>query len=570
MLTDFDQACRAYGAQMSKRDQKLKIAVAGKFSCGKSQFINSLTGYEIAAVDLARTTCCKTIFTGDPTVDDVVILDALGNPITREEYVELSSKQEASSQEFVVKIPDADWTDFEIIDTPGYDSVEESDRLISEGAVHGADVVLFLFDMGNGTIPKDSIDYLKQVARPGQLYCLVANKADLKPGGARQTIIESIADECSRKGIKYEYVLPYSSLMPWSKEVLQKREPMRSNVLRLAGQLKEGLMGVVDKLVEREQQIRAAKVSRLENDLRDEIEKCWDEFCDAFSAFSDEKFIEYFSEAAPDVDDRVESVTNALMSFAAEFTAGVSTKFIHWREVPGTGILWTNWENDWRVSLGVPTDEYDSLGQGAVLLVQHLISDELSEYQLTEDTSAKSLVDLIKPCSLEAVRQLADNGGYSERCVVKSECRDAEGRIQERLNSEFPDVFHEICRPKVSKVVEALSAVWIQKKMFSAMRRIAADFSNVKQCLDAFGISTSDTSDAPFSEFEEWEVISSEDGRNLHHAEDGASVKIGDPIIRYQTEECVKEIRADRDGTALYFVKNGERFSKGIPLAVII
>lgn len=551
-LNDFGQACKEYSAQMLKRNPKLRIAVAGKFSCGKSQFINSLTGYEIAAVDLARTTCCKTTFTGDSSANDIVILDASGKSVTRDEYVKLSAKKAATDQEFVVKIPNADWADFEIIDTPGYDSVEELDRQISEKAVNEADVVLFLFDMGNGTIPKDSIEYLKRVARSDQLFYLVANKADLKSEGARQTIIKSIAEECLRKDIKYECVLPYSSLTAWSKEILQKSEPMRTNVLKLAGRLKQELMEVVEKLVERQRLIRASKLSRLENDLRDRIEECWNKIGEAFSTLSYEKFLGYFAEAAPDTDDTVESVTNALMDFAAAFTSGVSTKFIHWHEVSGTGILWTNWENDWRVSLGEPTDEYDSLGQGAVSLLHHLMNVELGEYQLTEDLPARRLIDLIKPCSTEVIRQLINKGGYSERCIVKSKCRDAEGRIQERLNSEFPDVFHDVCRPKVAEVVEALKLIWIQKMILLALKPIVNGFGNVIHCLDAFGIDRPDTGDATFSELMSREVISTEQGKNFHHADDGSSVKIGDPIIRYETEEGEKVIDAASEGTAFF------------------
>lgn len=497
--TDFERACIEYRDQMSKSSPKLKIAVAGKFSCGKSQFINSLIGYEIAAVDLARTTCCKTIFTGDPSVDDIVILDAYGNSVTRDKYVELSSKRAASDQKFVVKIPNADWTDFEIIDTPGYDSIEKSDKEISEEAVVEADVVFFLFDMGNGTIPKDSIDYLErlelkrlELALPDQLLYLVANKADGKSPGAQQTIVKSIEEECLRKDIKYEDVLAYSSLTTWSKEVLQKSEPKRTNVLKLAGQLKEELMRVVVGLVERKQQIRDAKVSRLENDLRDRIEECWNKIGEAFSTISYEKFLGYFAEAAPDTDDTVKSVTNALMDFAADFTEGVARSLIHWREVPGTGILWTNWANDWRVSLDLPTDEYDSLGQGTVSLLQHLMSTELGEYQLADELPARHLINLIKPCSIEVVRGFVNNGNgwCSERCVVESDCRAAEERIRKRLISEFPDAFYKICRPKVAEIIKDLQTSWHTKKLYRTIVPLVKDLNAIDELLQSFDVAS--------------------------------------------------------------------------------
>ncbi|MGN0852224.1 MAG: dynamin family protein [Kiritimatiellia bacterium] len=151
-------------------ERQLRIAVAGKFSCGKSQFINSLIGKEIASVDSARTTCCKTIFTGDTSVDGVIITDSTGKTYSRDEYVLRSAKVSASREVFTVKLPDADWSDFEVIDTPGYDSLDEEDRQISEEAVADADVVFFRFDIGNGTIPKDSMVYLKNTVDTKQLF----------------------------------------------------------------------------------------------------------------------------------------------------------------------------------------------------------------------------------------------------------------------------------------------------------------------------------------------------------------------------------------------------------------
>lgn len=570
LVADFERICNEYRDGLGEGETKLRIAVAGKFSSGKSQFINSLTGYNIAAVDLARTTCCKTIFTGDSSIKEVIISDLSGQTFTRDEYVELSAKKAASERGFIVRIPDVDWEDFEIVDTPGYDSADESDRRISESAVSEADVVLFLFDIGNGTIPKDSVEYLKRAVSQNQLLYLVANKADLKPERAREIIAKSIEEECLRNGVKYECVLPYSSLTLQCKEVLQKNEQQRTHVLNLAERLKVNLIEVVGKLVERSRQIKDAKASRLDAYLSDAIRQKWGRIADTIFINSIEKLSGCISEHAPVVDDVVEKVTTKLVDFASSFTSGISSKLIHWNEVSGTGIFWTNWQNDWRVSLGAPTDEYDWLGLESLVLQQDLMNEELGAYQLTEDITVSKLVDLIKSCSIEVINELSNKGGYSERCIVKSNCHSAEAKIQEKLNIEFPDAFYRVCRPKVVEIVASLNDLWLQKMVFKALKPVIMVFEVLSECLTEFDIEIDDSKIGILAEFKSREVVCEKNAILAYHAKDGAFVKNGDLIAALELENDLQHIYAPCDGKACFFVNTREGVSKGDTLAAIL
>lgn len=461
-----------YKAFVDRSERKLRIAVAGKFSCGKSQFINSLIGKEIASVDSARTTCCKTIFTGDPSVREVVISDSAGRTYSREEYVQRSAKVSASRKVFTVRLPDADWTAFEVIDTPGYDSIDEEDRQISEEAVADADVVFFLFDMSNGTIPKDSIEYLKRSVSANQRVYLVANKADLKPEGARRTIMNSIASECNRNELKYEYILPYSSLMPWSKEILSKNEVARTNVLKIARQLKVETLDVINKLVERASTIRDAKIAvelkSADGRLADFQELIANVFFTSLGQIWSKK--SESSEAA--FEALVESVISVLQDSAIESTERNASGFVRWHELKGTGLFVC----DWAVYLAKPTTQYDLSDEDKAALSQSLLS-VFSEYGFSSAGVVDELIALRKECAIETIDRYRikdedapssgddalffysaalEHGDYCATCDYESERMGCEKSILSNLNREFPAAFAKLLEEKVSKVMERI------------------------------------------------------------------------------------------------------------------
>lgn len=493
-----------YRALLDLSERKLRIAVAGKYSCGKSQFVNSLVGKEIASVDSGRATCCKTIFTGDTAVNEVVISDSTGRTCSRDEYVRRSAKGSASREVFTVRLPDADWRDFEVIDTPGYDSTEKGDQQISEEAVADADVVFFLFDMNDGTIPKDSIEYLKKSVSANQLVYLVANKADLKSEGARRTIMKSVSSECDRNELKYESILPYSSLMPWSKVLDNKNEVARTNVLKIARQLKVEALDVIKKLVERASAIRDAKIAVELKAIDGLLADFQENIVDAFVASLEG----VLSKSRESVESRCESlfeeVLSVLQESAIENTERRASSFVRWHELKSTGIFFS----DWSVYLARPTSEYDLPDEERASLSQAL-SSQFAEHGISRADVVEELVELRKECAIRAIDKYRikdedapsgddalffytaalEHRDFCKTCDYESERRDRENSILANLNRVFPSAFAELLGEKIAKVIERVGIEEFLKPTVNAVFesfKVLADFND--SCSDALNV----------------------------------------------------------------------------------
>lgn len=586
-----------YRVLLDRLERKLRIAVAGKFSCGKSQFINSLIEKEIASVDSARTTCCKTIFTGDPSVSEVVISDSEGRTYSREEYVQRSSKVSAGREVFTVRLPDADWKAFEVIDTPGYDSIDEGDLQISEEAVADADVVFFLFDMSNGTIPKDSIEYLKRSVRANQLVYLVANKADLKPDGARRMIMDSIASECKGNKLRYESILPYSSLMPWSKEILEKNDVARTSVLKIARQLKTETLNVVNKLLERAIEIRDARI-------RVEL-KAVDGSLDDFQRRVDQLFgaglASVLSKESESRQARYETLLESIISIledsAVEKTGFLATRFVRWHELKGT-----HWfGNDWAVYLARPTTEYDLSGLDELSLTKLLLR-KFSECGFSVPWLvglAKELIALRKECAIKVIDKfrIKDgdspstndasffynaafyHGDFCKICRRKSERMAQEKSILANLNSVFPKAFVELLTEKVERLIKrnllAESFAPTENATGKSAKALADFDDSCAETLNApmrgcaavvENLTTKGSSPNGIVE----EIVSTVEGVvEALYAESGNAVKQGERLLSVNVLNMHWPIIAVQDGWVEFKVKFGEHVKRGDVLAVI-
>ena len=458
-IRDLIDECKKYISEIGK-DERLCIAVAGKFSCGKSQFINSLTGHDLAPVDSMRTTCCKTTFTGDPESKHIRVVEtATGTEISKAEYKKRAAKRSASENDFTIYLPGPAWKDVELVDTPGFDPPEvetgesggTTDRQISRDAVSKADVVFFLLDMNSGTLTADSKDYLIEIAKTNSRLFLILNKADTKPPKARQAIMDSVTAICQESGIGYEGAMPYCSLTEKSKELRQMTELGRKNALALATELREQVRDDVAALGRRKEQILSGRRAWVQNALLKRLGK--DAAAATKQLLKGIRLLatEAASDDTVDVDALVDEAVDTLKLKATEwlldnppslksvevgkpgFLGMFSNAYVVYLS-KSAGVRWqdlSNTEEALRQVLGEVHPAFDGCEKRlAYLLV----------------TKTKSVLQSMIPEEDDTDITLNE---YCERCDWKSGIPDAKDKIRNKILDDLPGLFTSRCRPEV-------------------------------------------------------------------------------------------------------------------------
>lgn len=457
LLGETKEAFRRLTSELkSKDDDKIVIALAGKFSSGKSSFINSLVGEEVAPVQAERTTRCKTVFTGNPKDEKKIkIVNGSGHPCTLKQYRERSAKASKSIAQYTVYVPDPDWRTFAVVDTPGFDPVETADSTISDDAisrlaVKESDVVFFILEMNNGTIAKDSMKYLKEITKLGrQRIFIIVNKADSKPPSAREVIMSSIAGECDRNGIRYDGILPYSSLLPTSTAILSKPDAVRPNVLKSIDEMREKLFSVIDSLSGQYQTIlkkkRAAKNAVVAAEIADIVSKMRKRVMKAKKALAAEQ-----DNTGGELRGVVSDVTDLLVDQAAACTAEKASYMMDREELEGTGIIF----DDWKVSLGAPGRAYKLSAKERGSLKSAILSC-FEDAPWGDSKTATKCVALLEPISRRIISSYRGTYDFEEQVDYENECDEAEETIIERLNEQFPVDFRKECRKKVKDILGA-------------------------------------------------------------------------------------------------------------------
>ena len=459
----------------------LTIAIAGKFSSGKSQFINSLIGRDIAPVDSNRTTCCRTVFTGDERIHELRIVEsATRKVLSLDEYRSLAAKRAAHENAYTVYLPDAVWKDVNLVDTPGFDPPEGGDERcdgttdseVSREAVKTADIVFFLFYISQGAIMRDSMDYLKEISKENHYIYLIANKADLKSPASRSAILDSIAMECQEKGVKFEGIFIYCALMEHSKEIVDvKKESARKSKLALAGETRQKVLDGIKKLLERKVGIMEA---RRRGNIEVVLQRLKDTACCAqeflLKAIQRKKN-DLCSNDSLDKEELIDGIVSALSAKALEYTQRHSGSFIRWHALKSKGLF----VDDWAIYLDRPGEAYalEPLDRNELLnCIRKVLEDQTQVFAGCEN----ELVCLFKECSdmvIDKFRikaETTDSYGttaekdeffcneakhslFCERCDYESERSECERKIHVRLCNSFPESFREFCRPRVSKII---------------------------------------------------------------------------------------------------------------------
>lgn len=196
-------------------DRKLKVAIIGLFSSGKSSFINWILGEEVCPVDLKPTTSSITEFVYGPKQRflQAPIGEAVPKykEISRNEYRKRVRHEDVGTNttryQFRVEYPYDGFRNLIIADTPGFDNPASAmdaeittgaKSKITTGATQNADIVFVVVDVNNGAINrtlKDILTKVKEQGKPDAKWYLILSHADTVPASEARKPAEIILKE---------------------------------------------------------------------------------------------------------------------------------------------------------------------------------------------------------------------------------------------------------------------------------------------------------------------------------------------------------------------------------------
>ena len=223
---------------------------------------------------------------------------------------------------------------------------------------------MVIIEMDNGTVASDSMAYLKEIVKAGrQRVFIILNKADLKEPSAREIIKRSITEECKRNGIRYDGILPYSSLMPNSPVMLSKPPAARNNTLKMVDEMRRGLFSVISGLSDQHLSILKARVEArnriLAAKIDDVVVKTRKRVMKANRVLKSDS-----PTSNNDLRSIVSDITDILEDQASACTSDNSSDMIKWHKIAGSGWIW----NDWEVYLEYSSDAFKLLPKDRALL----------------------------------------------------------------------------------------------------------------------------------------------------------------------------------------------------------
>ena len=213
-------------------NNRVVIGLGGKFSSGKSKFINSIlhAGEELLPEDQNPTTSIPTYIVqgkveeinaytnnGEKVVLDKEALQALTHHFYRKYNIGFSS----FIHSLIVTEPDMPYSNIAFLDTPGYnkaDNIEdiklkkgESDECKAYEQLRKVDFLIWLMDIENGVIQQNDIEFIKSLNLNTPIL-IVINKIDKKTDADVEKIVSLVKSTVLASGISLYDVAAYSSL----------------------------------------------------------------------------------------------------------------------------------------------------------------------------------------------------------------------------------------------------------------------------------------------------------------------------------------------------------------------
>lgn len=205
--------------------QRNIIGIGGRFSAGKSSFINALLGKKLLNADVNPTTSLPTyLLYGQQNAihainlfqQQIELSEREFGSLTHEVQKELGSQVGAMLQSAHIQHTDFPWQNLAILDTPGYtkpetdEYSERTDERIAHAQLNSANYLLWLVSAEDGTISEDDLTFLSGL-NPDIPRLVLVNKADKKTAEDVADIVAHIRQTLAERNIPVLDVLPVSS-----------------------------------------------------------------------------------------------------------------------------------------------------------------------------------------------------------------------------------------------------------------------------------------------------------------------------------------------------------------------
>lgn len=206
--------------------KKMVVGIGGKFSAGKSKFINSLLKSDFLPEDQSPTTSIATYLVRgkEETVSAYTKYDRrvpltmeAANALTHAFYNKYNLGFSQFINNLVMTIPSFQYNRIALLDTPGYSKSDSniqqnvSDEHKAFTQLRSVDRLIWLVDIENGIIQQDDIEFIEslKMAHP---VLIVFNKADKKNLANVKMVIEQSKDVLRSTDIPIYEVIAYSAL----------------------------------------------------------------------------------------------------------------------------------------------------------------------------------------------------------------------------------------------------------------------------------------------------------------------------------------------------------------------
>ncbi|MCM1168267.1 MAG: dynamin family protein [Ruminococcus sp.] len=222
----YDDLCKPESSKLI--NNKEIVGVGGRFSAGKSCFINSLVKGErkFLPEGMSTTTSIPAyIVNGKRRVN--IAISSLGNDITlNNDAVEALAHQfyeqygidfSGCIKNMVLQTPYWKYKNIAIMDTPGYNKPDDemtqnlSDLVKAREQLKNVKNTIWLMDAENGTSQNEDISFLEEVT-PNSNVLFIVNKADKKTSLEVETIVSGIKEIIGSTGINCYGVAAYDSI----------------------------------------------------------------------------------------------------------------------------------------------------------------------------------------------------------------------------------------------------------------------------------------------------------------------------------------------------------------------